>query len=416
MTRLLCFGDLQLGKLASHERAPGDGLRAQADALDKIADLAIRESVDAVVNGGDTFEGPSISPAQIVVYADFVARMASHRIPVLTTLGNGRHDLAQREHTALAVFDHMSGIDTFTRPGIGQIDDVAVCFLPWVHAGRVVAANNGGDRDEINATVAELMLRAARDLLDEVRVDWPHTILHRVLVLHGSIEGAATPAGLPIDMHATDVIPIDDLRGLGFDAIVASHIHVPQAWHDFVGWTRSIAPETPTPPIFYTGSPLPLDFGEGSYAHGVWLLDLDEAVTARFVALESRRFITVDVDLTTDAPDTLGLDETDTVAAAIATRMPIDDEIVRVRIRGTEQQAARIDTAAIKDLLADTHKAYIAFDTVRANRARVEQIDEEMSELDAVELYIAAHDLDDDHVNGLRDATSDYPGRLGAPA
>lgn len=137
------------------------------------------------------------------------------------------------------------------------------------------------------------------------------------------------------------------------------------------------------------------------------------AVIASFLPIESRRFVTVDVDLTTNAHIAFDLDETDAVAAGVATHLPITDDIVRVRIRATEEQARRVDTQALKPLLEDAHKAYLAFDTVRGTRARVDGIDEDIAPLDAVDLYARAHELDERVAAGLREDTAVYLGRLG---
>jgi DNA repair exonuclease SbcCD nuclease subunit len=296
-------------------------------------------------------------------------------------------------------------IDVYTRPAVHFVGDTALCLLPWVHPGRLVAERGGGDRDEVNADAAQLLLRAARDMSDV-------TAKHRVLVFHGSIEGASLPTGIAIDEHASDILPVDQLVALGFDAVIAAHIHVPQS---FTGMTWLAANEHAViDPVFYTGSPLPLNFGEGGYDHGVWLLDVGEHTEARFLPIEGRRFVTVDVDLTVG--NQLGLDETDTVAAAIATHLPLDDDIVRVRIRGTEQQTAGVDVAALKPLLEQAHKVYVAFEKIRGQRARVDEIDEEIAPLDAVALYAGATGMADGDAAALRDLTADYLERLGATA
>lgn len=418
MTRLLHFGDLHLGKRGTHERTPGDGLNDQRELLERVVEIAREENVDAIVCGGDIFEGPAerIVPEQYALVQRAFAPIA-REMPVITITGNGRHDAARRAVKAPEVL--RGTLEVYTRPDIRVIGDTALCLLPWVDAGRIRAEWDGGDSDDVDATVAQLLLRAARDLHLSEGYSYGAPIKHRVLVFHGKIEGAALPTGLSIDDVASDVLPVDELAAIGFDAIVASDIHVPQAWHDLIGWTRSIAPECPTPPIVYTGSPMPLDFGEANYEHGVWLLDLAEDVRATFLPIDGRRFVTVDVDLTADTVEAItGLDDTDAIATAIADRFPLAGDIVRVRVRATDQQASRIDAAALARLLddADVHKHYVRVETIRGQRARVEVGDEEIQPLDALNLYIDAHGLDDADANALRERTSMYLDRLGVSA
>lgn len=405
MTRLLCFGDLHLGARAAHEREPGDGLTDQRHTLDQILQLAHHHNADAIVCAGDLFEGPTVPPEQYATVQRAILDSDFHGDVVAIT-GNGRHDCAMRDVKAPQVLDGL--IDVHATPGLRVVGDTTLCLLPWVHPGRLIAARGGGDRDEVNADVAQLLLRAARDLRDMA------STRRKVLVFHGSIEGAGLPTGIAIDEHASDILPVDDLADLGFDAIVAAHIHVPQDFHRALGWMRASVERT-AEPFFYVGSPLPLNFGEGGYDHGVWLLDInDDQVEARFLPIDGRRFVTIDTDLT--AGNDLGLDETDTVAAAIATHLPIDQDIVRVRIHGTEQQCAAVDIHALRPLLDAAHKSYLAFDPVRGQRARVDQIDEEIQPLQAVDLYADAHQLPDEDAAALRDLTADYLNRIGATA
>jgi len=63
MSRFLIFSDAQLGAHPDYGRNPGDRLKDQAATLAVIAELAREHNVDAVLNGGDTFEGPIVTPA-----------------------------------------------------------------------------------------------------------------------------------------------------------------------------------------------------------------------------------------------------------------------------------------------------------------------------------------------------------------
>jgi DNA repair protein SbcD/Mre11 len=268
VTRLLCTGDLHLGAGTDYGREPGDRLKDQIATLNVVVDTAIAEEVDAVLFAGDAFEGPAVTPEQYAAFQDPLRELKLAYIPFIGITGNGKHDCAMRDIKAPEVVSDVAEI--YTQPSIRVVGDTAVCMLPWTPVSRIVAQHDGGDRDDIHQYASELLVTVARSLRDGITMNAEIApIRHRVLMLHYSIEGAALPNGLSIDEHAREVIlPIDELEALGFDAIVAGHIHKPQRLDGtpFEG--------EPHLPIFYVGSPAPLNFGEGHYEHGVWLLEL----------------------------------------------------------------------------------------------------------------------------------------------
>lgn len=256
MTTCLATGDIHLGQGSGYGRRPGDRLRDQAEVLDQIAELAIERAVDCVIVAGDVFEGPTIPPEELAVYARFIARCHAAAIPIVSILGNSRHDAALRETNGLEIFTHIQGIHVSTRPEVVNVAGIAIATLPWTAPGRLVAAANGGDRDDINCEAAGLLIAAARGLRAQITDDRP-----AVLVLHWSVSGSALPNGLPVDDLREPVLELEALADLGFDAIVCAHIHLPAMLNE-------------DPPIFYVGSPMPLNHGEGHYDHGAWLLEL----------------------------------------------------------------------------------------------------------------------------------------------
>src|SRR5205814_1684568 len=150
-----------------------------------------------------------------------------------------------RDTNGLAIFNHIDGIRVSSTPELVELAGVTVATLPWVHPGRLIAAH-GRDvsRDETNSVVAELLLEAARGLRAQINGDAP-----AILLLHWSISGSSLPTGLPVDQLREPVIPHDELLALGFDAIIAGHIHLRQTIGHPLDQVR---------PAFYVGSPLPL--------------------------------------------------------------------------------------------------------------------------------------------------------------
>lgn len=398
MTRLLACADLHIGAGADHR---GDHLADQELVLDQIVDVARGGDCDALLLAGDVFHRPKATPAELHVFARFTRRLADAAIPTIALLGNAGHDqLGVDQPSALELFQSPWLRVSRTPELVKAAGDVAVCTLPSVPVSRLVATVGGGDRGEVNELAARLLVEAAAGLRAQVPDGWPC-----VLVAHWSISGAALPSGLPVaDLHEP-VLDGDALADLGFDAVVAGHIHRAQP---LAGRCA-----------FYCGSPMTHDFGEAGCEHGVWIFDLEELAGGsedppEFVPLADRRFVTVAVDVAAAAMDAgnSSLDETDLVAAAITEQLPLDDAVVRVTYAATEEQHRRVDHQALLGFLgeAGVHRVYggLHWQPVRASRARVEGVDETLDPSEAVSLWVAANDVDAARADGLHRLTRDY--------
>lgn len=381
MTAFLCVGDLHLGAGTEYGREPGDRLRDQEAVWTRVLELAVEHDVDAVLFAGDAFHHRRPTPAQLIAFQrPLQAFRAAHDIEVLAI--NGNHDCEAAElPTALDVFGRE--VDLYTRPGVWQAPGgVAVACLPWAPVSRLVAARGGGDRDDLHREAAGLLLATARGLRAEIPSGQP-----AVLMTHYSISGAVTPTGRDVGPDFGVVLPVEELEAFGFDAIVAGHIHKAQRLDTPV----DVGIETP---IFFTGTPAPVDFGEADTAHGVWLLDLAQFGTSTgasplFLPIESRPFLTFDCEVGKDASN-------GEIFEHLTGLGSVADAVVRVRYSATEEQARRIDHHEISKALYDAgvHKVFqIAATIERADRARVAGVDEDLAPLAAFDLYTAANEL-----------------------
>jgi DNA repair exonuclease SbcCD nuclease subunit len=376
--KLGCIGDVHLG--AGVARFGPERLADQEQVLVSAFETFRDERCDAVLVAGDTWHGPIVPPEQYVVFAR--ALRVLDGIPVVMVNGNGVHDLAMRDTNALRVFEETYTPERLTircEPDLVNVfpSGVSVACLPWASVKRLVAAHGGGDRDDVNAYAAELLVEIARGLRED-------TAGPCVLLTHFSISGAALPNGLPVDSLREPVLDLSALEDCGFDAIVAGHIHKPQRL-DLVP-AATLAEGAPQ---FYVGSPMPLDFGEAGTEHGCWILDVGVATEARFVPLPSRPFRTLDI-LTVSLPDE------PFVLDGVEVDDDLDGAIVRVRYRATDEQARRIDQAAIRRALLDAgaHRVFMQPEIIRAERARVAALDETISEEDALLMWLASQGID----------------------
>lgn len=391
------MSDSQLG---AGRKLAVDRLADQEAVLDKIADLADAENVDLVLHCGDVFDSRYPSDDARMVFKRFAKRASvngGRRFFVVA----GNHDLRNAAlPSSVDLYDHCRFV---RRPEVIPLGGLTIACLPWAPPGNYVAKKGGGDRDELNAQIGERLVEVAQGLREECG-DGP-----AILALHWWIEGATTATGYGgNDVIREPVIPLADLEELGFDAVIAGHVHLPQVLN-----AQVVMRETQLEAIgyggiiFYCGPPSLTNFGEESAPHGVYIVDT-EARNTRFVDIPDRRFVTVKVDLTTERHAELGLDETDAIAAELVASQPLEDASVRIRYTGTREQARTIDVAAIRTLCDDAgvHKLCEVtwIPSVRDDRARAEGLDDNLSEMQALDLYIEANpEIVGKHGDALRE-------------
>ena len=407
MARFLCTGDLHLDAGPDLGRVPGDRLREQEEVWRRCLEIGAEHEVDAVLFAGDAFEHRRPTPEALLAFERPLVALdeGPHPVPMYAIVGN--HDRSgAAAGTGLEIFAEASLLSLASEPEIwhfpaaGQPDAVAICALPWAPVSRIVAAHGGADRDDANAYAAELLVATARGLREQV--DGP-----AILLTHFSISGSSLPNGLPVEQLREPVLEVSVLEALGFDAIVAGHIHRGQTFGE--GAT------------FYVGSPLPLSFGEASDEHGVWILETDPRTASgaqrpllvpRFIPIASRRLVTLTLDgYELDVPEAAGGNMIDWEDHAV------EGAIVRVRIHAIAEQARRLDIAAFKRALYDAgaHKVYaVQLEVERPERARVEGLHEELTELEALAAWCRANDVNGTREQALRERTERYLGAVRA--
>lgn len=391
MTRFLAVGDLHLDKGGRYGRAPGERLAEQETVWARVLELAREHAVDAVLFAGDAFEKRHPSTDALLAFErPLVQHQVEGGATVIAIPGN--HDRSGvSDFCALDVFSEAGLIELHSRPGVSYHDErnPAIAWLPWAPVSRIVAAENGGDRDDVNAVAAELLLETARGL--RASSEGP-----MVLMTHFSIGGTRTPDGADVGLFREPILDAGDLEAIGFEAVVASHIHAPQ---------RLYGEPDRWPLAFYTGSPMALDFGESKCDHGVWLLDVEKGAT--FLPIESRRFVTVDYDATD--PENPGvLEEIANGDFSMYDAMP--GAFVKLRYRASEEQGRRIDNDALRRGLLEmgAHNVWIEPTIERELRARVTGLDESVSDTEALELWFESQSVNGDQAPALRSLHGDY--------
>lgn len=379
MTRILATGDLHLGASPDFGRAPygpESRLADQARVWETVWDIARAERCALILFAGDAFHRRRPPPSEIVAFQHAI----DHAIPLIAIDGN--HDVTSPDlPSALSIFH--DDIDERFRvsraPEVIDVAGVSVATLPWTPAARLIASRDGGDRDEANQDVAQILLDIARQLRDECPAGKP-----AILMGHWAVSGAALPAGMATDELREPVIPADELNLMGWDAIALGHIHRRQT----IG----------RPSTFYVGSPAVVDWGEAGQPHGVTIVDLDrsDAITT-FVEIDDRPFVTLDADLSDDPVVYEEMLRGDWSHADL-----MSDAVVRFRYHATREQAARIDNREIAQALLDAGawRVFVQPEIARQDRARVEGLDDNLAPQRALDLWLDVQALDDTTMAG----------------
>jgi exonuclease SbcD len=251
--RLLHTSDWHIGR-SLH----GTDLLAEQEAvLGRLAELVAAESVDAVLVAGDVYDRAVPSADATALLDRVLTRLRAAGAAVVLTPGN--HDSARRLGFGAGLFA-VSGVHV--RAATGALDEpvlladahgeVAVYGIPYLEPE--VARHELGLPE---ARSHEAVLAAA---MDRVRADlFLRPGARSVVLAHAFVGGGvATDSERDICVGGVDLVPASVFDGV--DYVALGHLHRPQ---------------TLTPRLRYSGSPLAYSFGEAGQQKQAWLVDLD---------------------------------------------------------------------------------------------------------------------------------------------
>jgi exonuclease SbcD len=271
--RLLHTSDWHIGR-SLH----GTDLLAEQEAvLSGLARVVAAEAVDVVVVAGDVYDRAVPSADATGVLDRVVGRLLTAGAAVVMTPGN--HDSARRLGTFSGL---LSAAGLHVRASTRTLDepvlladehgDVAIYGLPFLEPE--VARHELGLAD---ARGHEAVLAAA---MERVRADLflrPGT--RSVVLAHAFVGGGiSSESERDICVGGVDLVPAAVFEGV--DYVALGHLHRPQ---------------TLSPRMRYSGSPMAYSFGEAGQEKLAWLVDLDAAGLAgvRPVPLPVPRPLTV---------------------------------------------------------------------------------------------------------------------------
>jgi len=234
-----------------------DLLAEQETVLSGLAAVVRAERVDVVVVAGDVYDRAVPSADATGVLDRVLSRLRGAGATVVLTPGN--HDSARRLGFAAGLLA-VSGVHV--RASTASLDEpvlladehgeVAVYGLPFLEP-EVARHELGADLPRSHQAV----LSAA---MEKVRADlYFRPGVRSVVLAHAFVQG-----GLPSDSERDIAVGgVDVVSSSVFDGV------------DYVALGHLHRPQTVTPRVRYSGSPLPYSFGEAGQRKQVWLVDLD---------------------------------------------------------------------------------------------------------------------------------------------
>jgi exonuclease SbcD len=271
--RLLHTSDWHIGR-SLHGT---DLLAEQESVLGGLAAVVTSEQVDVVVIAGDVYDRAVPSADATGVLDRVLSRLRAAGATVVLTPGN--HDSARRLGFASGLLA-VSGVHV--RASTPALDEpvllsdehgeVAIYGLPFLEP-EVARHELGLDDGRSH----EAVLTAA---MDRVRADlFLRPGARSVLLAHAFVGGGvASESERDICVGGVDLVPASVFDGV--DYVALGHLHRPQ---------------TLSPRMRYSGSPMSYSFGEAGQEKLVWLVDLDASGLAgvRAVPLPVPRPLTV---------------------------------------------------------------------------------------------------------------------------
>lgn len=234
-----------------------DLLVEQEAVLSRLADVVRAERVDVVLVAGDVYDRAVPSADATGVLDRVLSRLRAAGAAVVLTPGN--HDSARRLGFASGLLA-VSGVHV--RASTPALDEpvllsdehgeVAVYGLPFLEPEVA--------RHELGAGVGRSHQAVLSAAMDRVRADLYFRPGARSVVLAHAFVGGGEPSDSERDIAVGGVDLVSPSVFDGVDYVALGHLHRPQ---------------TLSPRLRYSGSPMAYSFGEAGQQKTVWLVDLD---------------------------------------------------------------------------------------------------------------------------------------------
>ncbi len=266
--KILHTSDWHVGR-SIRGRSRADEHRA---VLTEIAGIAGTERVDLVLVAGDLFDvvAPSAESEQIVFRALLdLADIA----PVVAVAGNHDHPRRLEAVAPLLELGRVQVGSTLKRPDEGGVvtvdtgsgETARIALVPFVSQRAIVSAGDlmALDPDQHGGKYAGRLAGVIAKLTEGISLDHVNLVVAHLMVAGGTLGGGERSAHTIFD-YAVSSQAFDG----SLSYVALGHLHRPQ--------------KVPAPgPVWYSGSPLQMDFGESEDRKAVLVVEAEPGMPAR---------------------------------------------------------------------------------------------------------------------------------------
>lgn len=247
--KFLHTSDLHIGKMVCGFSM----LDEQVNSLQQIADIAVREQVDAVFLCGDLYDRALPASQAVVVFDQFLTGLIESGVQVFGIAGN--HDSGERIAYVRQILKrqglHLEGVLEGEVPFVDwekEGETVRVHLLPYAKPVQVQALYGVAVRD---------YEAAMQEILKHVRYleDGRNILLAHQFVVSGGQEPELSDSETRVSVGTVDCVEVSNFDR--FDYVALGHIHRSQ--------------QSGGKPVYYSGSPVKYSFSEANHQKSVML-------------------------------------------------------------------------------------------------------------------------------------------------
>ncbi len=301
---LVHVSDIHFGSGESHGRVnPVTGLNIRfedfVEALSRVVDHAIENKVDVFLFSGDAYRNASPEPVYQKMFARQLRRLSQADIQTILVVGN--HDQILRSTTShsLSVFQSLEvpGVITVDQPVSIKLETkngpMQLVGLPHLTKHQLMTLDKYADKSA--RELDRILVDHVRLLLAGYFQDLDPDIA-TVVTAHMTVDTATAGIEEELLIGYTQTFPTDIFVHPKVDYVALGHVHKFQTIKEN------------HPIIVYSGSLERVDFGEESQDKGFIHVDLERGNTKwRFISVNPRPFITLDIDVTKSEDPTADL-------------------------------------------------------------------------------------------------------------
>ncbi len=343
--KILHTADWHLGTFRSPVKA-GVNLRSEdtKHCLDELVKAAGEERPDFVLISGDVFDvGRLVSDRccdEIITATQYIRELSAAAEQVIVMRGTPNHDGLGQFQVLNEIFYHCPNVHIVTTPQVLSFDNADIAVLPGFGSGVYRTKHPGLSREEENVALSQEIGNIVTGLKAQCSLGKPS-----ILMAHYSVPGCNTESGqIMMPAQFEPVILPESLLAADYDLVALGHIHRPQQILSN-NW-------------FYAGAINAMNFNDEGQERGCWMhyfkpdyvRNAFEYNTSEFYNTPVREFKTLFLD--NDDISQLNANAVDMVAA-YKWRGVIEDKIVRIHYRCSEENARALNTAVLEKALLD---------------------------------------------------------------